>query len=85
MTGTLERQRDVYKEVVDMDWKEVVRCASRSTGKKAVEFCETHECVDCLVYINDIEHRTEYDKCYEHIPCVDNLIYELVEHPHYEL
>lgn len=78
MTGTLERQRDVYKEVVDMDWKEVVDCAPRNVMKKAVEFCETHECVDCPIYINDIEHRTEDDKCLMHIPCVDNLIYELV-------
>ena len=85
MTGTLERQRDVYKEVIDMDWKEVVRCAPRSIVKKAIEFCESHACVDCPICINDIEHRTAYDKCCEHIPCVDNLIYELVIHPHYEL
>ena len=85
MTGTLERQGDVYKEVVDMDWKEVVRCAPRGTVKKAVEFCETHECVDCPVCINDIEYRTEYDKCCEHVPCVDNLIYTLIVYPYYEL
>lgn len=84
MTGTLERQGDVYKEVVDMDWKEIVNSAPRATVKKAIKFCESHECVECLIHINDIEHRTEYDKCCEHIPCVDNLIYELVVFPYYE-
>ena len=85
MTGTLERQRDVYKEVVDMDWKEVVNCAPRDAVKKAIKFCESHECVDCPIHINNIEHRTEHDKCCEFVPCVDNLIYELVLHPHYSL
>lgn len=68
-----------------MDWKEVVRCAPRSIVKKAIKFCESHECMDCPVYINDIKHRTDHDKCCEHVPCVDNLIYELVVHPHYKL
>lgn len=68
-----------------MDWKEVVRCAPRSTVRKAIKFCESHECVDCLIHINDIEHRTEHDKCDEHVPCVDNLIYELTTHPNYSL
>lgn len=68
-----------------MDWKEVVDCASRDTVKKAIKFCENHECAECLIHINNIEHRTEYDKCCEFVPCVDNLIYELVVHPHYEL
>ena len=85
MTGTLERQRDVYKEVVDMDWKEVVRCAPEGAIRKALKFCESHECVDCPIHINNIEHRTEHDKCCEFVPCVDNLIYELVVHPHYSL
>lgn len=68
-----------------MDWKEVVDRAPRKITKKAIKFCESHECVECLIHINDIEHRTEYDKCCEFVPCVANLIYELVEHPHYEL
>ena len=71
------------KEVVDMDWKEVVRYAPRETVKKAIKFCESHACVDCPICINDIEHRTAYDKCCEHVPCVDNLIYELVVLAHY--
>lgn len=76
MAGTLERQRDVYKEVVDMDWKEVVVAAPRNIVKNAVLFCENHECGECPIYINDIEHRTQEDKM-DFIPCVDNLIYEM--------
>lgn len=45
--------------------------------EKAVRFCEHVECEDCPVYINDIEHRTQYEKEVMHIPCVDNLIVEL--------
>lgn len=66
-------------------YSEVVICAPKDTVKKAIKFCESHACVDCPICINDIEHRTAYDKCCEFIPCVDNLIYELVVHPHYKL
>lgn len=41
MAGTLERQRDVYKEVTDMDWKEVVICAQKETVKKQLNFVKT--------------------------------------------
>lgn len=69
----------------NMDWKEVVNCAPRDIAKKAIKFCESHECTNCLIHINNIEHRTEYDKCCEFVPCVDNLIYELAVYPHYKL
>lgn len=29
------------------------------------------------LYINDIDHRTRREKEVEHIPCVDNLVFEL--------
>lgn len=46
--------------------------------EQAVYFCENTECLDCPIYINDIDHRTQYEKEVEHIPCVDNLVFELV-------
>lgn len=60
-----------------MDWKDSVREASLSIAKKAVHFCEETECLDCPIYINDIDHRTRYEKEVMHIPCVENLIFEL--------
>lgn len=45
--------------------------------EKAIHFCEHTECEDCPIYINNIEHRTQYEKEVEHVPCVDNLIFEL--------
>lgn len=67
-----------------MNWKEVVISAPRSVVGKAVEFCDTHSCMNCPIYTNDLDHRTEDDKC-EFVPCVNNLIYELTTHPHYKL
>ena len=65
-----------------MCWEEYMRfVSSKMIGKeiveKAVLFCENTECSDCPIYINDIEHRTHYERLVMHIPCVDNLIYEL--------
>lgn len=45
--------------------------------EQAVHFCENTECLDCPIHINDIDYRTQYEKEVEHIPCVDNLIFEL--------
>lgn len=45
--------------------------------EQAVHFCENTECLDCPIYINDIDYRTRYEKEVEHIPCVDNLVFEL--------
>lgn len=58
-----------------MDWKEVVDHAPRKVAKKAIKFCEKHECKECLIHIYDLEHRTKDEK--DFVPCVDNLIYEL--------
>lgn len=65
-----------------MRWEEYMRFVSSEViGKemveKAVRFCENTECPDCPIYINDIEHRTQYEREVMRIPCVDNLIYEL--------
>lgn len=60
-----------------MDWKDSVRLAPSDIAKKAIHFCENTECEDCLVAIEELEHRTRYEKEVEHVPCVDNLIFEL--------
>lgn len=60
-----------------MDWKDSVRLAPSDIAKKAIHFCENTECEDCLVAIEGLEHRTRYEKEVEHVPCVDNLIFEL--------
>ena len=60
-----------------MDWKDSVRLAPSDIAKKAIHFCENTECEDCLIAIEGLEHRTRYEKEVEHVPCVDNLIFEL--------
>jgi hypothetical protein len=60
-----------------MRWEEYIKFASSKVVEKAIRFCENVECKDYPIYINDIEHRTQYEKEVMHIPCVDNLIYEL--------
>lgn len=60
-----------------MDWKDSVRLAPSDIAKKAIHFCENTECEDCLVAIEGLEHRTRYEKEVEHVPCADNLIFEL--------
>ena len=54
-------------------------CTSCAIGycEKAIRFCENTECEDCLVAIEGLEHRTRYEKEVEHVPCADNLIFEL--------
>ena len=62
-----------------MRWEEYIKFANSKVVEKAVRFCESVECEDCPIYINDIEYRTQYEREVMHIPCVDNLIYELVK------
>ena len=45
-----------------MDWKDSERLAPSDIAKKAIHFCEYAECEDCPIYINNIEHRTRYEK-----------------------
>ena len=61
-----------------MDWKDSVRLTPSDIAKKAIHFCEHTECEDCLIDIEGLEYRTRYEKEVEHVPCVDNLIFELV-------
>ena len=60
-----------------MRWEEYIKFASSKVVEKAIRFCENVECQDCPIHINGIEHRTQYEKEVMHIPCVENLIYEL--------
>ena len=60
-----------------MDWKDSVRLAPSNIIKEAIYFCEHTECENCPIAIEGLEHRTRYDKQDEHVPCVDNLIFEL--------
>lgn len=60
-----------------MTWEEYIKFANSNVVKKAVRFCENTECEDCPIYINDIDHRTQYEKDVEHIHCVDSLVFEL--------
>ena len=60
-----------------MRWEEYIKFANSKVVEKAIRFCENVECENCPIYINDIEHRTQYEREVMHIPCVDNLIYEL--------
>ena len=41
--------------------------------EKAVEYCENHECMECPIYINNLDKRTEKERR-AHIPCVINLV-----------
>ena len=45
------------------------------TWKEAVEYCETHECNDCIAFITP-DCRTEYDKTVLYYPCCINLVDE---------
>lgn len=45
--------------------------------EQAIHFCADTECENCPVAIEGLEHRTQYEKEVEHIPCVDNLVFEL--------
>ena len=60
-----------------MCWEEYIKFTNSKVVEKAVRFCENVECEDCPVAIEGLEHRTRHDKQDEHVPCVDNLIFEL--------
>lgn len=60
-----------------MTWENFRGFVPMRVVEQAVYFCENAECLDCPIYINDIDHRTQYEKEVEHIPCVDNLVFEL--------
>lgn len=60
-----------------MTWENFRGFVSMKIVEQAVHFCENTECLDCPIYINNIDYRTQYEKEVEHIPCVDNLVFEL--------
>ena len=45
------------------------------TWKEAIEYCESHECKDCIAY-DSPDCRTDFDKQNLHIPCCINLANE---------
>lgn len=52
-----------------MRWEEYIKFANFKVAEKAVHFCENVECEDCPIYINDIEHRTQYERGNAHSLC----------------
>lgn len=44
------------------------------TYDDAVKFCEDHECVECDVYLKDLDRRTKHEKENLHYPCCVNLV-----------
>lgn len=60
-----------------MTWENFRGFVPMKIVEQAAHFCENTECLDCPIYINDIDYRTQYEKEVEHIPCVDNLVFEL--------
>ena len=43
------------------------------TWEEAVEYCEEHECIDCIAY-NMPDCRTKYEKMVLHASCCINLV-----------
>ena len=49
------------------------------TQEQAIDYCETHECKECVIYINNLDTRTK-DEWMSGILCCSNLLrYELVK------
>ena len=44
------------------------------TYDDAVKYCEEHECVECEVYLKDLDKRTKHEKENLHYPCCVNLV-----------
>lgn len=62
-----------------MDWGVYEYFLSPKEIKKAVQFCENTECENCRIAIEGIDRRSEYEKTIIQIPCVENLLFELVK------
>lgn len=60
-----------------MTWENFRGFVPIKVVEQAIHFCESTECENCFIAIEEIEHRTQYEKEVEHIPCVDNLVFEL--------
>lgn len=46
--------------------------------EEAKRYCENHDCIDCIVYTENLDKRTDTDK-WNHTPCFVNLIGEKIE------
>lgn len=44
--------------------------------KEAVEFCEEHECEECVIHKKELNIRTIHEKRILHVPCCANLVDE---------
>lgn len=60
-----------------MNWENHLEFVSLEEVEKAIQFCEDTPCENCPIAIEEIEHRSDYEKNVLHVPCVDNLIFEL--------
>jgi len=60
-----------------MTWENFRGFVPMKIVEQAVSYCENTECENCFIAIEGVDHRTQYEKTVEHIPCVDNLIFEL--------
>ena len=49
------------------------------TLKEAVKYCEGRECEDCVVYTDNINLVTDYERINYHYPCQLNLAPEDLE------
>ena len=62
-----------------MDWEYIATFLSSEEIKKVVQFCEDTECENCRIAIEGLDYRSEYEKSIMQIPCVENLLFELVK------
>jgi len=60
-----------------MTWENFRGFVPIKTIEQAIQFCKNTECENCFIAIEEIDHRTRHEKTVEHIPCVDNLVFEL--------
>lgn len=62
-----------------MNWENHLEFVSLEEVEKAIQFCEDTSCENCPIAIEGIEHRSNYEKQVLHVPCVENLVYELAK------
>lgn len=42
--------------------------------KNSVKYCEDHECIECPIYILNLDKRSRQEKQNQHVPCCENLV-----------
>ena len=65
--------------IKSMNWGVYSYFLSSEEIKRAVQFCEDTECENCRIAIEGLDYRSEYEKSIMQIPCVENLLFELVK------